>query len=272
MYSYEDRLRAVRLYIKLGKRVGLTIRQLGYPTKNALKSWHREFEQRLDLPTGYVRRPRYSKAQTERAVQHYLDNGRCLAATIRVLGYPSRTLLSAWVHEPHPQAGTRIVGPSRELPPAVKQAAVLALCMRQASAKSVAQELGVSRPTLYNWKHRLLGHDAPASMKRQQDSPPGSERAELEQQLEALRRDIRRLQLEHDLLKKANELLKQGSSPVSGVIDGRTAVTANLVLPGIKTAGGRPWPRSSVFPRSAGAKGLRSAVAGASCAAGRAGV
>lgn len=30
MYSYDDRLRAVRLYIKLGKRVGLTIRQLGY--------------------------------------------------------------------------------------------------------------------------------------------------------------------------------------------------------------------------------------------------
>jgi putative transposase len=41
MYSYEDRFRAVRLYIKLGKRVVLTIRQLGYPTKNAIKSWHR---------------------------------------------------------------------------------------------------------------------------------------------------------------------------------------------------------------------------------------
>ena len=121
MYSYEDRLRAVRLYIKLGKRVGLTIRQLGYPTKNALKSWHREFEQRHDLPTGYVRRPRYSKAQKERAVQHYLDSGRCLAATIRDLGYPSTTLLSAWVREVHPQAGTRVVGPSRELSPAVKQ-------------------------------------------------------------------------------------------------------------------------------------------------------
>jgi transposase-like protein len=33
MYSYEDRLRAVQLYIKLGKRVGLTIRQLGYPAE-----------------------------------------------------------------------------------------------------------------------------------------------------------------------------------------------------------------------------------------------
>lgn len=31
MYSYEDRIRAVELYIKLGKRTGATIRQLGYP-------------------------------------------------------------------------------------------------------------------------------------------------------------------------------------------------------------------------------------------------
>jgi putative transposase len=209
MYSYEDRLRAVRLYIKLGKRVRLTIRQLGYPTKNALKSWHREFERHLDLPTGYVRGPRYSTAQKEVAARHYLGNGRCVAATIRALGYPSRKLLSAWVNELDPQAGVRVVGPSREFSPELKQAAVIALCLRQASAESVARELGVSRPTLYNWKDRLLSHDAPASMKRNKDSPLGSERAELEQQLEVLRRSVRRLQLEQDLLKKANELLKK---------------------------------------------------------------
>jgi len=29
MYSYEDRLRAVQLYLKLGKRIKATIRQLG---------------------------------------------------------------------------------------------------------------------------------------------------------------------------------------------------------------------------------------------------
>jgi transposase-like protein len=52
MYSYEDRIRAVRLYIKLGRRTGATIRQLGYPTKNALKSWHREYEQGGDLRVG----------------------------------------------------------------------------------------------------------------------------------------------------------------------------------------------------------------------------
>lgn len=49
MYSYEDRLRAVQLYIKLDKRIGLTIFQLGYPTKNALKTWYHEYEQSHDL-------------------------------------------------------------------------------------------------------------------------------------------------------------------------------------------------------------------------------
>ncbi len=44
MYSYEDRVRAVELYLKLGKRVKTTIRQLGYPTKNSLKAWCEEFE------------------------------------------------------------------------------------------------------------------------------------------------------------------------------------------------------------------------------------
>ncbi len=39
MNSYEDRMRAVTLYIKLGKRVQATIRELGYPSKNTLRGW-----------------------------------------------------------------------------------------------------------------------------------------------------------------------------------------------------------------------------------------
>ncbi|MCW8177664.1 hypothetical protein [Verminephrobacter aporrectodeae] len=54
MYSYDDRIRAVALFIKLSKRVRPTIRQLGYPTKNSLKDWYREYEQRLDLPMGLL--------------------------------------------------------------------------------------------------------------------------------------------------------------------------------------------------------------------------
>ena len=209
MYSYEDRLRAVRLYIKLGKRIGLTIRQLGYPTKNALKTWYREYEQRHDLPASYVRQPRYSQAHKDRAVEHYLGHGRCIAATIKSLGYPSRSLLAAWLQELHPQNRTRVVGRSQELTPEAKQSAVIDLCTRPSSAQAVADDVGVSRGSLYKWKNRLLGHDVSAPMKRQQDAPASSDRAELEQQLETLRRDIRRLQLEKDVLKKASELVKK---------------------------------------------------------------
>ena len=202
MYSYEDRLRAVQLYIKLGKRVGVTIRQLGYPTKNALKGWYQAYARDAAMPAGYARQPRYTQAQQDVAVEHYRAHGRCLAVTIRELGYPSRTLLAAWVQGKDSAARVRVVGRSPEASPAMKQSAVIALCLRQASAQSVTTDVGVSRPTLYKCKHQLLGHDTTAPMPRSQDSPPNPKRAALEQQVEALRRNIRHLQLEQDLLKR----------------------------------------------------------------------
>jgi len=213
MYSYEDRIRAVKLYIKLGQRTGATIRQLGYPTKNALKSWHREYEQGRDLPVGYARsKPKYSDEQKKVAARHYLDHGRCLAATVKALGYPCIEALAAWVDALHPETRKRVVGKARSVPrpPELRQAAVIELCTRQASARAVAQKLAVSRGALYKWKNQLLGSEAPASMKPNNDSPPDSERAELERQVESLRRDVRKLQLEHDILKKANEIIKKG--------------------------------------------------------------
>ncbi|WP_040453051.1 IS3 family transposase [Hydrocarboniphaga effusa] len=210
MYSYEDRIRAVELYIRLGKRVAATIHRLGYPNRNSLRGWHREYERQLDLARSYPKRqPKYSQAQKMAAVQHYIDHGRCLSATIRALGYPGRTYLRAWIVELHP--GVRVVSRADRTrrPPEAKQEAVIALCTRQGSADALAQEFGISRPTLYNWKNQLLGCEVPASMKRLNDSPEDSDRKALERQIETLKRDIRRLQLEQDLLKKANEILKK---------------------------------------------------------------
>ncbi len=212
MYSYDERIRAVELYIKLGKRVGPTIRQLGYPTKNALKGWYRTYQQQRDVPVGYARRePKFSQAQKAAAVEHYLAHNQCIAATMRALGYPCRATLTAWVREAFPKRRTAVVGSvgRRSYPATLKQAGIVALCTRQGSAQVVADKLGVCRPTLYNWKNQLLGREAPAS-RNKNNSPPAPERAELERQLEALQREIRQLQLERDLLNKANELLKKG--------------------------------------------------------------
>ena len=62
MYSYEDRVRAVELYLQLGGRSKATIRPLGYLTKNSLKAWCNELEKSGDLQRGYVRvMPMYSE-------------------------------------------------------------------------------------------------------------------------------------------------------------------------------------------------------------------
>ncbi len=213
MYSYEDRIRTVRLYIKLGKRIGATLRQLGYPTKNSLKSWYREFEHRQDLPVAAVRTwQKYSDEQKQAAVEHYLNHDRCVTGTIKALSYPCRDTLAAWIDELRSDARIHVVGKAAGVQhsPELKQAAVIELCTRQSSAQAVAQKLAVSRPTLYKWKNQLLGHEVPTSMKLHNDSQPVPERLNLERQVESLQRDIRKLQLEHDLLKKANELLKKG--------------------------------------------------------------
>ncbi|PWK28112.1 hypothetical protein C7534_14023 [Pseudomonas sp. OV226] len=69
MYSYIDHMRAVQRYIKRGKRVGATIRQLGKPTKNALKDGDRKYERSHDLPAGYVRiKPCYSDGRIQPVV------------------------------------------------------------------------------------------------------------------------------------------------------------------------------------------------------------
>ena len=213
MYSYEDRIRAVKLHIKLGKRVGATLRQLGYPTKNALKSWHREFEQHQDLPATRFRSwQKYSDEQKQIAVEHFLNHDRNITGAIKALGYPCRDTLAAWINDLHPEAKHHVVGKAGGAlyEPEVKQAAVIELCTRRTSAQAVAQKLAVSRLTLYKWKNQLLGREVPTSMKHSNETPPDVQSLGLEQQIESLRRDIWQLQLEHDLLKKANELLKKG--------------------------------------------------------------
>jgi transposase-like protein len=119
----------------------------------------------------------------------------------------------AWIEELCPEIGKRRVGGVAGSVPkslAVKRAAVIELCAREESARVVAQKTGVSRPMLYSWKNQLLGRELPASMKCQKKPAPDHERGELERQVESLRRDIRKLQLEHDILEKANELAKKG--------------------------------------------------------------
>ncbi|ABI56878.1 IS3 family transposase [Alkalilimnicola ehrlichii MLHE-1] len=206
MYSYEDRMRAVKLYIQYHRSAAATVRELGYPSKKNLRRWHEAYMRTGDLPERSAPKPKYSPEQKQKAVQHYLGHGCCLARTRKALGYPSVGVLREWVMEQNPGRRQVSAGSSKGPPlsPEAKREAVIELCSRQDPATKVAKNLGVSRQVLYKWTDQLLGDEANPRMKRRDD-----EVLPLEQEVKELQRRVHRLQLEHDLLAKANDLIKK---------------------------------------------------------------
>lgn len=254
MYSYEDRIRAVRLYFKLGKRLRLTLRKLGYPTKNSLLAWVREFERKQDLQQGYQRQKwKYNDEDKHRAVEHYVAHGHCLAYTRRTLGYPCRSTLNKWVCELRPDLCKTVAGRSMSAVHAFpeKQEAVIALNTRKGTGLEVAQSIGVSRTTLYNWSTKLLGEMAPISMSKKKSRPSDAQRDVLSKELDELEARVQQLRLEHDILNKANELLKkdQGIDPLKLTSREKTQLVDALRAhhPLEKLLGELRLPRSTYF-------------------------
>jgi putative transposase len=210
LYSHEARMRAVKLYIRYGRASAATIREIGYPSRVMLRAWYREFVKSGGLHQHCRRKAKYSNEQKKLAVEHYFGHGRCISKTTAALGYPSCATLRTWIDEQRP--GVRKVcirrGSAVSLSHEQKRRAVIDLCSREGSAAAVAQDVGVSRPSLYAWKNELLGEEAPV-VKKQDSHLPSEGRDELIREVESLRKRIHRLQLEHDILKKANELLKK---------------------------------------------------------------
>ncbi|WP_429241354.1 IS3 family transposase [Erwinia aphidicola] len=60
MHSYEDRVRAVELYYRYGKKASVVIRELGYPSIKQLGRWVRIYEETGELPRELKSRQRYS--------------------------------------------------------------------------------------------------------------------------------------------------------------------------------------------------------------------
>ena len=217
MYVYEDRMKAIAVYIQYDRAATTTIRELGYPSRKALYRWYQEYMGSGELHREYRQNSKYSSNQKQVAVEYYFEHGRNISGTVRALGYPCRTMLRIWIDELRP--GSRKVsirlGSAVSFSDEQKRRAVIDLCSRSSAAESVAKSVGVSRQVLYMWKRKLLEKGVSTAMSAKDNKSPSDDREELIQEVELLRKQIHQLQLEHDILKKANELLKkeQGISP-----------------------------------------------------------
>ena len=201
MYSYEERKKAVELYIKFDKSASDVVRELGYPTTRMLTLWYREYLENGDLHKKSRMQSGYTAEQKAVAVKYYQEHGRGLARTAKALGYPCRQLLGKWVS----QDSSCDFQPLKKEQPVVKctdkqkMAAVVSVASGEKTSKQIQAEIGVSRRTVWHWKRQLLGEAGNPEMKKK--SQKGSEKASSEQEIQ-LRAECNDLKEERDRLQK----------------------------------------------------------------------
>ena len=226
MFSYDERIKAVKLLIQYDMSYSDVIHELGYPAKTSLHNWYEEYKKTNDLHTEYIRKYKYSLEEKQVAVSYYLEHGKSVSRTVKKLGYPCRPQLDKWISEIAPDqkrycnSGGAVVKYSREQ----KEQAVISLCSRSKPAKEIATEIGTTRENLYNWKRQLLEKDRVQTMTSNNKTPNKSENTQsielevselrtkkdnLAKQVVEMQKELYRLKIERDIYEKAAEIIKK---------------------------------------------------------------
>jgi len=205
MYSREERMRAIRLYIKCNKSASDAIRELGYPDRKTLRVWYRNYlnEQKTGVSHDkYIRIPKYTKEQKETAVRYYFEHGCCYSKTVRILGYPNRETLRQWCCEIAPDKCKKRIGSIRYAPEQKKEDRI-ASCQGESNIKCIAHGQRVNESNLSILPNKEAIADMCTEDERTKDKD------ELLSEIKTLQKQIQRLKLERDVLAKAAEIIKK---------------------------------------------------------------
>lgn len=205
MFSHEERVKAIQLFLKYDCSYAATVRKLGYPSVGALRQWYKEYLVSGKLHQEHRKKSKYSKEQKQVAVNHYFEYGQCYARTIRMLGYPNRESLRQWCEEFAPGA-RKLRKSAVKLNQDQKDDVLRKFYKPQTNRKKLAEAEGVSRESLYQWKNTYLGKDFPLRMVLKNQ---GKQKELLLKEVEELQKQVHQLQLEKALLEGAAELLKK---------------------------------------------------------------
>lgn len=201
MNSYEDSVKAIKLYIQYDCSFSSVKHELGYPeNRKTLCAWYQEFNKDGDLHERYTRAQKFTHEQRTEAEEHPEDFQHCSADKARVY-----------------------------LTQEQKVEAVQDLCTRTGSARSVADKYGVSPCSLYIWKKQFFSEGIPTQMPKdnnqneqkseaEQISELTSELASLSAEAEDLRKQIYYLQMEKAGLTRS--MSKKGCSPDNSACEG----------------------------------------------------
>ena len=160
----------------------------------------------------------YSKEQKAKALRIYHQIGS-VTDTVRQLGYPSRKHLYNWIRnegktkEKRKKLNLKNTIEHPRNPPAEFKLKVLRRCFENGeSVKSVSEEIGYSRASIYTWRKRHLQGGVFSLMNTKNVKPeklPDMDGMMPSEEVESFRKQIYELQLEVDILKETINVLKK---------------------------------------------------------------
>lgn len=227
MYTNEDRMKVIRLYIEYNYNARAVIRELGYPSRNRLAIWYQEYLTNGDFKSDKYKHCKYSFEQRQKAIDFYLNNGKSVQRTIKALGYPGKSTLCDWLNESVDnekrkwscKSSRSLVRCSHEQ----KEQAVKDYCTGVHTPTDLSKIYGVDPYTIYRWKDKLLGKETETSVPKKAFAKIGTkinnsnanadtlnkDKSTLEKEIANLQDEVRRLKLEKDILHEATKLAKK---------------------------------------------------------------
>ena len=161
----------------------------------------------------------FSQEKINTALKMYYQCGS-VTKTIRTLGYPARRTMYLWIEneekEKFPRKELNITNTAehpRNPSVDIKMDAIHRCFELGESVKSVSEDIGYSRASIYQWHKRYLRGGAIALMNNKNISPgqlkKGMETPSSDQDIRQLQEQVNDLQMEIDILKETINVLKK---------------------------------------------------------------
>ena len=157
----------------------------------------------------------FTEEEKKKALQLYDETGS-IAKVIHKLGYPSRQNMYTWIKNRNIEKKRKKYdatdSPGHRRHPSLEiKLEILHRCFEEGEdIKSISEEYGYSRESIYSWRRKYLSGGTGALMNKKKDLPrgtlPASEAAGSGSANDELAAKIKELVLENDILKQTIEI------------------------------------------------------------------
>lgn len=161
MHDLKTIKKTLRILKKLDYKYRKTSRLTGIKPQT-IHLWHKKQlngEPLLTRPFVHHRRRKRNDEECKKVIDYYFEHGQSITTTVRKFGYPSKSTLKNWVKKDkrYKKKNKILVRNLNNYSSEDKVRILKSFCSSTATSGKAANELGVTRTTIYNWHKELTG-------------------------------------------------------------------------------------------------------------------